>query len=303
MENSFQNLVNNIIYVEEEPNLTNSTYTFIDFENVEAADGSADVVPHHITHKIEVAKVKDYICGSCDDSFMDRKELDAHLQSKHPQIFSLVSSYRKNETPKEKIVQEPTTKVVIIESCFTCKCGEKFRKFLELEQHVEIEHAEEFGSVPARTNEPSGDEIQCFEEEIGDSNDLIDEDDVRKEENIVVFDSTANTKPFVLEDNTTSFVTVDELIAKRVKTGNKPTRGSHFCKYCGEKFYRRTSFLDHMRDKHPDNPEYLCEICSKGFFDLPQLAKHKVIHNLKRFVCDICSKGEVESLVSTGFLL
>lgn len=279
MENSYQELVDNIIYVEEEPNLSNSTYTFIDFgENVGAADESEVIIPHSLP-KHEIVE-KNYICGSCDHSFVHRKELDAHLQTKHPQIYNIVSSYRKNETKKEEIIEEvvpPTPKVVIIESCFTCKCGEKFRKFLELEQHVEMEHSDEFQAVPETVDDENPlDGFEYCEEDLSESNDLIEED------------------PVVAEDSITSFVTIDELISKRVSgvKGTKTVRGSHICTYCGEKFCLKSHFLDHMRDKHPDNPEYLCEICSKGFFDQLQLKKHRNIHNLKRFVCDICSKGK-----------
>lgn len=46
-----------------------------------------------------------------------------------------------------------------------------------------------------------------------------------------------------------------------------------------------------MRENHPDKPEFICDICSKGFFDHLQLKEHKRIHDIKKFVCDICSKG------------
>lgn len=308
MENSYEELVDNIIYVEEEPNLTNSTYTFIDFdENDEAAVESLVVVPHQIIPK-QTILAKDYICGSCDDSFVHRKELDAHVQEKHPQIYNIINSYRKNEPTKEKFIQaklpllpfkKSSSKVVVIESCFACKCGEKFKKFLELEQHVEIEHTDEFQTVvEMEMDENPIEELKYSEEQVEDTNDMIEED--TDEKNLLVVERTSIDKrasmvvEHKVEHATTSFVTIDELISKRVtgvKTGNKVVRGNHICTYCGEKFYLKSNFLDHMRDKHPDNPEYICEICSKGFFDQYQLRKHKHVHNLKRFVCDICSKG------------
>lgn len=291
-KNSYEELVGDIIYVEEEPNFTNSTYTFIGFNENDEADDESDV---NASNQIISKETKDYICGSCDDSFVHRKELDLHLQAKHPQIYNLINSYRKNEPIKENFEEHlpvPMPKVVIVETFFTCKCGKKFQKFLELEQHVEIVHSDEFQTVSETADENPLDELEYSEERVEESNDMIEEATCeRNEESILVGNKDESE---LVGDEAISFVTIDEILSNRKsggKSGSKIVRGSHICTYCGEKFYLKSDFIDHMREKHPDNPEFVCEICSKGFFDQYQLKKHRNVHNLKRFVCDICSKG------------
>ncbi|XP_063710123.1 gastrula zinc finger protein XlCGF57.1-like [Culicoides brevitarsis] len=263
--------------VEDDPTLSNSSYTFIELTE-DIASESVVVIPHRIP------AAKDYICGSCDDAFSLRSELDDHLRVKHPQIYTAISSYRNGDSHKKSEIEPLSTKsvqnVVIIESCFTCKCGEKFRRFLELEQHVEIEHTDEFHIVD---NEPSplNEELPYFEddpieEEKSENPNLLQKNEILEQEKV----------------ETTSFVTIDALRRARAsQNDDKLSRAKHVCSICGEKYLTKTSFLTHMREKHPNNPEFVCEICSKGFFDIQELKKHKNLHNFKRFVCDVCSKS------------
>lgn len=252
--------------------------------------------------------VNDYICGSCDDSFSKRSDLDTHLQNKHPEIYNIINSYKKAEvqlqSKKEKKINfddQRVTEVLIMKTeCekygeFICKCGEIYNRFLELEQHVHEFHSEEL-------EEPTAN-VENVVQEIYVQNIIAEEEDSSQEGRGDHFDNTEivlqqseeekNTKEEFLVDSNTSFVTMDELISKKVagSKGVPIARGGHVCSHCGTKFWLKKNFVNHMRENHPDKPEFICDICSKGFFDHLQLKEHKRIHDIKKFVCDICSKG------------
>uniref|UniRef100_A0A336LWP8 CSON004598 protein n=1 Tax=Culicoides sonorensis TaxID=179676 RepID=A0A336LWP8_CULSO len=294
MEKSFfpnQELVENIIYVEEESDLNNPPYTLVDFDGklgIELIDSQPEI------------RTKDYICGSCDDSFENRTELDTHLKNNHPEIYDIVSSYRKQSETVQKV---QNSNVQNTESCFTCKCGSEFQKFVELEVHVQIEHSDEFETVTENVEEEENAESENVQMTNPNDIEIVEEkneDNVEFTSNLVEDSIENETKDDQEEsqdndDAPTSFVTIDELISKRIVGGksNRPINRSYNCHYCTEIFTLKTNYIQHMKENHPDNPEYLCEICSKGFFDQLQLKKHKNTHNTKRFVCDICSKGFV----------
>lgn len=244
--------------------------------------------------------VNDYICGSCDDSFSKRSDLDTHLQSKHPEIYNIINSYKKEEYAQssKNFDDQKVTEVLVMKNEkygeFICKCGEIYNRFLELEQHVQEFHAEELEDPPAEVENVQEIYVQNIIAEVEeDSQGESREDHFDNTEIVQQSEEEKNEKEEFLVDSNTSFVTMDELISKKVagSKGVPIARGGHVCSHCGTKFWLKKNFVNHMRENHPDKPEFICDICSKGFFDHLQLKEHKRIHDVKKFVCDICSKG------------
>ena len=73
---------------------------------------------------------------------------------------------------------------------------------------------------------------------------------------------------------------------------------SHKCKICERAYIRKDVLTRHVREVHfkesckTKNPEpnYICDLCGKGFVAPDPLRKHKQLHiNERPFKCDVCS--------------
>ena len=64
----------------------------------------------------------------------------------------------------------------------------------------------------------------------------------------------------------------------------------HICDLCARQFEKRSALSYHINVFHTDNSHIACGTCGKKFSSVPNLAKHKLLHEAPQIPCAHCAK-------------
>nr|XP_019533163.2 zinc finger protein 676-like [Aedes albopictus] len=81
-----------------------------------------------------------------------------------------------------------------------------------------------------------------------------------------------------------------ESMLRRHMVEHDPTK----CQVCGKEFSNKYGLMRHTKDFHEEHKEYVCDVCSKGFYRHAMYLEHRKTHDLTpeqlREQCPVCSK-------------
>lgn len=238
-------------------------------------------------------------CGSCEESFPDRKSLRSHQKS-HPKqkcvcpvchVFFFNKTVLKNHI--KRIHERP-------ERSFGCDvCGKKFVSKPELTQHTFIHSEEKRFSCPTcdkkfaakpyleRHQKTHTGVVKSYVCTICDKR-LVDKTGftahVRAHNNERPFACSECDKRYTIKRHLTSHM--------RIHSSVRPFRCPE--PDCGKTFRSRSNLRQH-KDFHAGVKRWTCSHCSRSFLSQGNMAKHVRRHiGLKNHCCDVCGKGFIE---------
>ncbi|XP_049549234.1 zinc finger protein 668-like [Anopheles darlingi] len=247
--------------------------------NTQTEHGSLDELLRYCT-SAEVNRESNLvyrICVKCRDDLMV--------------AYRLVCSFHK-ATPRfmeEQLVEHPPS----IESSKTSetnckKCHQTFSTLPELKLHRR-QHGLSCGQHHHSPNQKPKC-CGCLEEFDSLALLRLHSDTVHKsEQNVLLVQGDANTKPFVCD------VCFRRYKTRRILNDHRqrPYRTKRYqCARCGKSFRDRNSLEDHER-VHGDDRPFVCGTCGKTFAMKDSYRKHQQLHTVEadRFKCDQCGKG------------
>ncbi|XP_055586463.1 transcription factor grauzone-like [Uranotaenia lowii] len=106
------------------------------------------------------------------------------------------------------------------------------------------------------------------------------------------FHATEDERAFKCDRCPKSFVTEYKL-SVHLKDHEDQEHNALDCKYCGTSYKSRLTLNNHIKFKHTQPIEFVCEICAKGFHGFTAFMEHKLLHkdpSELKMQCEICHK-------------
>lgn len=72
-----------------------------------------------------------------------------------------------------------------------------------------------------------------------------------------------------------------------------PDQKNFICDICSSAFNNKTRLITHMKDRHArGGKKHQCQFCAKLFFSDREVKGHEMVHlNRRSYVCNLCGKG------------
>jgi len=188
-----------------------------------------------------------------------------------------VNGHKREEESSSLLVHNKDLGDVPYSAIYECPvCKQEYLTKLELSEHVENDHPDQFELFNALKIKCTFKCAMCTYHT-----------DKRK---ALMGHSRIHTgyKPYECKTCGKRFAQSSNMtIHARIHTGEKPYK----CKECDQSFSRSDKLLIHER-KHSGTKPYKCELCHKAFFQKHHMINHVKIHNgKKQYKCLSCNKA------------
>ncbi|XP_067640875.1 zinc finger protein 260-like [Eurosta solidaginis] len=201
-------------------------------------------------------KDQKYDCPMCFKSFVKHKSYDTHIKNTHKEITT-------TDMVEAVLLTRGENSDPDVEKNFECLiCPKQFQSKISLAKHITIKHE----AYPKNNNNKSKAQKSKDNETLK-----------PKEKYLCSF----CPQEFVSEPG----VIIHE---KKIHLHQRPDRKE--CPICHKKIDPK-HFMGHMRDVHPSERKFVCDICGCSYKTKTYLRDHKALHLDRKFKCTLCDKN------------
>uniref|UniRef100_A0A336KMT3 CSON011838 protein n=1 Tax=Culicoides sonorensis TaxID=179676 RepID=A0A336KMT3_CULSO len=268
---------------------------------------------HTIQFKDDTARFQ---CEYCEKEFYSKPGYTAHLKQKH---FDEVEQNTDEFEPDKIFVKEEPVlyEEEYIEEFleenqgsafdeFVCKCGRKFKDFIDLVRHESDKHTEDFERMVQGLKDLLMYVIKRMDDKkpktvfkSNESKNLLC--DVKKEEKVEIEPSIHEDS--IYDDYHSSSSKSSEIkkskkkIKKKSQIKEEPSPNSKstnkqdkfLCQYCDKQLAHRKSLEYHVAKKHQNVPIFRCKLCNRYFTEEAEYQLHEKSHeDDPELICSTC---------------